>query len=111
MKKRILTCLSCCVLATTVQAQVPSLIKDTTDKKSQLRDYLNKTPPQSIFSHETSIGNIYTLPYDNMPCVVPNITNIAKMPNSIQQLPQAWMPNAIPRRELIPKPKSNKKSP
>ena len=111
MKKLILICLSCCLLATTLEAQVPTSIKDTTDKKSQMRDYLKKTLPQSNFSHKTSTGNIYILPYDNMPCLVPDMNNLAKMPNSIERFPESRMPNAIPRRQLIPKPNNNKKSP
>jgi hypothetical protein len=111
MKQVLLTYLLSCILATTVQAQVPYPAIDTTHKKPQSKDYLRNTLPQDNFSHKTPKGSIYILPYDNMSCLVPDMSSVAKMPGSYQPLPKNTMPNVIPRRELIPKPNRKKESP
>jgi hypothetical protein len=106
MKKLILGSVSMFIV-TTLQAQMPSPAIDTANKKSQEVMYLNSTLlRQGSYSHSTSKGDVYILPYDNMPCLVPNMRQVAPMPGSIQRVPESRMPNATPRRELIPKQKN-----
>ena len=84
-------------------AQMPSArIVDTTHKK--VRDGLiTSLLVEGRFSHHTSKGKVYILPDDNMPCLVPDMEQTAKMPGSTQPMPENRMPNVIPPRRLIPK--------
>ena len=107
MKKLILISCGCYVCSYGVHAQLPNFTIDTANKKSRINKYLNKTLPEGSFSHETSKGSVYILPYDNTPCLVPDMNNVAKMPGSFQPIRDNTMPNAIPRRRLIPKPNKN----
>lgn len=54
------------------------------------------------YSHTTSKGKIYIMPYDNMPCLVPDMKG-TRMPGTTPPLQD--MPNATPKQELIPKEK------
>ena len=101
---------SCALLiSNALLAQGPSATFDTTDRRSQAEAWKkNSLISQGKFSHTTPKGKVYILPYDNMPCLVPDMQKVAQMPGSTQKLPESRMPNAIPRRELIPK---QKKSP
>ena len=93
-------CLLC--VAKVVSAQPPSVTVDTTYKI--LPDAKrNSLLSQGSFSHNTSKGKVYTLPPDNMPCLVPDMQKVVPMPGSYQKAPQNRMPNILPRRELIPK--------
>lgn len=56
--------------------------------------------PQATYSHTTSRGKVYNLPIDNMPCLVPDMNQVAPMPG--YKMPEGRMPNAIPRQPLIP---------
>ena len=89
-------------------AQMPSTTLDTTDKRSlgpaQMKNTLLS---DGKFSHTTSKGKVYILPYDNMPCLVPDMQKVAQLPGSTQKLPESRMPNATPRRDLIPKQKKS----
>ena len=64
--------------------------------------------PQATFSHQTSRGKVYTLPIDNMPCLVPDMQQVSPMPGQ-RYFPEGRMPNAIPRQRIIPEEKENKK--
>lgn len=64
--------------------------------------------PQATFSHNTSRGKIYTLPIDNMPCLVPDMKQVATMPGQYS-MPEGRMPNAIPRQRIIPDEKEKEK--
>ncbi|MBC7827317.1 MAG: hypothetical protein H7122_06205 [Chitinophagaceae bacterium] len=87
-------------------AQIPSVTIDTSDRKGPLRGAVkNSLLSLGRVSHTTSRGTIYSLPYDNMPCLVPHMDQLARMPGSIQRVPENKMPNAMPRREMIPKQK------
>ncbi|HKH60111.1 MAG TPA: hypothetical protein VKA49_04730 [Flavitalea sp.] len=89
-------------------AQMPSITLDTIGKRSLVETQIkNSLLSQGKFSHTTSKGKVYILPYDNMPCLVPDMEKVAQMPGSTQKLPESRMPNAIPRRELIPKQKKS----
>lgn len=96
---------SCLLLAGNILiAQAPAI--DTSDKKSLFEGTINNSfLSQGKYSHTTSKGKVYTLPYDNMPCLVPDMQSVAPMPGSVQRFPESRMPNAIPRRNLIPKQK------
>jgi len=87
-------------------AQEPSVrFVDTTDKKNLLPLVKNFLLDQGRFSYHTPRGKVYILPYDNMPCLVPEMQSIAKMPRTMQPMPESRMPNALPRTEMIPKQK------
>ena len=68
----------------------------------------NSLLPQSKFSHNTSKGKIYTLPYDHMPCLVPDMDQVARMPQ--HNMPLGKMPNAVPLQPLIPGEEKEKKN-
>jgi hypothetical protein len=70
----------------------------------QLRGQL----PQATFSHNTSKGKVYTLPVDNMPCLVPDMDQVSRMPGQYFT-PDNRMPNALPKQEIIPKEKKAEK--
>ena len=96
------------LISNALLAQVPSTTLDTTDKRSQAEAWIkNSLLSQGKFSHSNSKGKVYILPYDNMPCLVPDMQKVAQMPGSTQKLPESRMPNVIPRRELIPKQKKS----
>lgn len=74
--------------------------------------YLNLTSPSSVgllpqakFSHKTPKGSIYTLPIDNMPCLVPDMGYTKRMPNTKPGKPSPYMPNVYPKYYVIPKEK------
>lgn len=86
-----------------VHAQNPYVIIDTASKKPWGAGNFNNTLlKQGSISHSTSKGDIYILPYDKMPCLVPDMQQVAPMPGSIQTIPESRMPNAIPRKRMIP---------
>jgi hypothetical protein len=60
--------------------------------------------PKAKYSHTTSKGKVYILPYDNMPCLVPDMKQVRPMPGS--KMPEGNMPNALPRLQVIPKSKN-----
>lgn len=111
----------CCAILTGVyaQAQDPNrsdnlerkfkekiLWKDSTVRRFIQPDALLR---QGTFSHRTDRGDIYILPYDNMPCLVPNMRNLAQMPGSSERMvPKDNMPNVTPRYRL-PQPKKEHK--
>lgn len=88
------------LISVAAAAQISAPTLDSTAKKAPFTRTLIE---ESNYSHSTSKGKIYTLPYDNMPSLVPDMNQVAQMPGSIQKLPHSGMPNAVPRRELIPK--------
>ena len=102
--KKLMFVLGSIFIVAALQAQTPSPTVDTVNKKHQNVMFLNSTLlQQGSFSHSTPKGDVYILPYDNMPCLVPDMKQVAPMPGSIQKVPESRMPNATPRRELIPK--------
>lgn len=58
--------------------------------------------PQAVFSHKTSKGSIYNLPVDNMPCLVPGMDKVSRMPGKYFILPESKMPNVMPKQRIIP---------
>lgn len=64
--------------------------------------------PQATFSHNTSRGKVYTLPIDNMPCLVPDMNQVSRMPGQYFT-PDSRMPNVMPKQEIIPKEKKEEK--
>ena len=102
--KHLLSCAALLFVAKLLTAQEPHITIDTADKKTLFPGTMNNSfLKQGTYSHTTSKGKVYTLPYDNMPCLVPNMRTVTPMPGSVQKAPGNKMPNATPRRELIPK--------
>jgi hypothetical protein len=56
--------------------------------QKQLQDYLQRKKFQNNLLANKQ-GNVILLPQDNMPCIVPDTSGIAKMPNS-------WGTTAVP---------------
>ena len=100
MKKTALA-IGLCTATLLAAAQDTSPTVDTTRKRTPTT-FKNNLLEEGKFSHSTSKGKVYILPYDNMPCLVPNTDQVARMPGSIQRAPQNRMPNAMPKRRLIP---------
>ena len=55
------------------------------------------------YSHRTAKGKVYMLPYDNMPCLMPDSSYYSRMP--VRTLPgyRNRMPNLTPQYRLKPK--------
>lgn len=64
--------------------------------------------PQATFSHNTSKGKVYTLPIDNMPCLVPDMKQVSRMPGIYPPV-DSRMPNALPKQQIIPRDKKEEK--
>ena len=94
----------CVIAATNLKAQSPLTTIDTANRSQLMATRLLE---EGKYSHTTSRGKVYTLPYDNMPCLVPRMNDLAPMPGAQQRYPQGKMPNAVPRRQLIPKHKDS----
>jgi len=59
------------------------------------------TGPKAKLLGQSSLGSIYAMPQDNMPCLVPTpIQN--SMPVAVPPPSALVMPNAIPKQNLIP---------
>ncbi len=56
--------------------------------------------PKAKLIGQSSLGAVYAMPLDNMPCLVPNMGK----ENFVFPLPGADMPNPIPKQDLIPSP-------
>ena len=95
-------CLSLTSALATAQISSPAL-----DSAARKAPFTKSLIEQGSYSHSTSKGKVYILPYDNMPCLVPDMSQVTPMPGSIQKLPESRMPNAVPRRQLIPKQKNS----
>ena len=71
---------------------------DTINSQKKFMDYyrnFKKPGPGPLYSHDAAIGKVYTMPYDNMPCLVPDKNQLAPMPCA-KPTPQGSMPNATP---------------
>ena len=97
MRKIVLT-LFVVMSALAVVAQDLSPAIDTA-RKRPVTSFNNTILSESKFSHTTSKGKVHILPYDNMPCLVPNMHKVTPMPGSVQPQPNSKMPNALPRRK------------
>lgn len=87
-------------------ANVPNttlLLIDTTTpeawKKRQVQT-VQTWLEQARLSHNTSKGKVYIMPFDNMPCLVPDVKKTVPMPG-IKPLPDSRMPNAF-RKQHTP---------
>ncbi len=59
--------------------------------------------PKATLKESSAWGNIYTLPVDNMPCLVPDIGLFKPIPNSaIKGFPYSLMLNPFKKEYLIP---------
>ncbi|MFT3823103.1 MAG: hypothetical protein QM731_04250 [Chitinophagaceae bacterium] len=61
------------------------------------------TLAQAVYSHQTSRGKVYTMQPDNMPCLVPDMKQVASMPD-YQPDPtfRNYIPNPYRSQKLIP---------
>ena len=96
--KKISLCTLSVLGALVAMAQAPSSAIDTAERRPPT-SFNNTTLSESKFSHTTSKGKVYILPYDNMPCLVPSMEKVAPMPGSVQRYPNSKMPNALPPRK------------
>ena len=74
----------------------PTIPVDTTGERFRKADGLIQRRgllPQATFSHNTSRGKVYTLPIDNMPCLVPDMQQVRPMPGQYF-MPDNRMQNA-----------------
>lgn len=80
------------VITTTAKSQVVKVIpkqKVTTIKPSK-KKYLNDfIKVENTFNH-----SVYIAPLDGMPCLAPNTTVIAKIPNAVSDSIFTYIPNA-----------------
>lgn len=54
------------------------------------------------FSHSTANGSVYNMAPDNMPCLVPNMNKVERMPiGSSSKKNIDRMPNAIPKNKIV----------
>jgi hypothetical protein len=92
--------------------QSPVIAIDTTGERyKRLEGLIQRRGllPQATFSHNTSKGKVYTLPIDNMPCLVPDMDQVSRMPGQYFT-PDNRMPNVMPKQEIIPKEKKAEKN-
>lgn len=77
---------------------------DTT-KQKELLDQLQTLRRQNSasLSHRTSSGRVYQMKPDNMPCLVPNMDQLATMPVKPMPGSPGVMPNPLKRGETVPK--------
>ncbi len=92
---------------TVIDYSKPFVWRDTTNNKlrktfEQLAR-IRLAEIQGQYSHTTPIGKVYVLTPDNMPCLVPYKNANALMPGSIPKiLIPEQMPNAVPKKKIIP---------
>jgi hypothetical protein len=60
-----------------------------------------KQPQQAILLSENTLGKVYALPIDNMPCLVPYTANKALMPFYNTPLLYPGIPNPFPKQDLL----------
>jgi hypothetical protein len=58
--------------------------------------------PKAKLIGQSSLGSIYAMPTDNMPCLIPTTISDNLMPVFMPPASNLFMPNAIPRQNLIP---------
>lgn len=116
--KQLLLLLTACVSLTTTQAQEDQLDAPKVDAEALLRRYrqeqVNKLPTDSVYTYKHLLipGNgkpgVYSLPQDNMPCIVPDSTKTVRIPNAWKGLAKPpyrskppRMPNLSTRPEFL----------
>lgn len=79
-------------------------IDTTGERYRQLKGLieLRSQLPPATYSHSTPGGKVYIMPVDNMPCLVPDMKQVRRMPG-VYVTPDSRMPNAIPKQPLINK--------
>lgn len=79
-------------------------VRPSSDTPTIKRSPINNTYNKDWYNEETmvdatSLGKVYKMRVDNMLCLVPNATKIARMPVKKTQAPER-MPNAYSRRRM-----------
>ena len=100
---------------TTAQAQTEGLDAPKIDGESLLRRYrqeqVNKIPGDSAYTYKHLLipgdgkPGVYSLPQDNMPCIVPDSTKTVRVPNAwkgSRKLPYKSKPPRIPNLSVRP---------
>ena len=103
MKRVLLTTFLLSGIAATAQQPVQLFKADTTGEGLRKMEIINMQKsllPEATYSHITPRGKVYKLPIDNMPCLVPDMKQVSRMPLAI--LPEGRMPNAFPKQRLLP---------
>jgi hypothetical protein len=60
-----------------------------------------KKPQQATLLSANTLGKVYALPIDNMPCLIPHTSNEALMPVYNTPLLYPGIPNPFPKQDLI----------
>ena len=60
------------------------------------------TPPMAKFSFQNNFGKVYTLPKDNMPCLVPDMQKVIPIPTSKNYFENSLMLNPYKKEDIIP---------
>lgn len=108
MKPLLLVCFLLTALFSTAQFKTPASKFSFNNDNGFLRkgNYIQPsnglTFPTATFSHENSLGKIYILPADKMPCLVPDINHSIPIPNAKTPFTNSLMLNPYAKEELIP---------
>jgi hypothetical protein len=87
-------------------SSLPTALTDTSELRKQPLLALknnNLWLSKARFSHTTDKGQVYTMPIDNMPCLVPDMKKAAPMP--IHRMPKQRMPNLYRFHPRVPQSK------
>lgn len=116
---KVLLLLTICIASFSASAQV--MDKETFQKRVEEfnKKYKNNRMPNGIISlvkpelrsnQDLSIpltartSRVQSLPLDGMPCIVPDVTEIAAMPNAATKVEvfKSAIPNAVPVQPVLP---------
>ena len=92
------------------EPDIKKLIDKSAAKNFQLNKNTNQPKVYPMFKAPYIVEakrepGIYALPRDNMPCIVPDVNNIAPMPNALSyfQVPKAGrMPGIGNKKSILP---------
>lgn len=93
---------SCICAAASAQTSIPKTLQELLPARPAA---FTKTPLQSQarLLSVTAAGKLYALPQDNMPCLVPDKTTTAVIPNAAPfVIPGNTIRNALPVLPVIP---------
>ena len=81
-----------------VKLPVRSMADTTSPKRALANDiYIKKWYHDGVLLNANSMGKVYSMPVDNMACLVSDNTRISRMPVKKTKVPEQ-MPNAFSRR-------------
>ena len=108
MKPTLIVCFCLFAVFTNAQFKTPAsrfkfnneLIKPNSLTAAPLS--LVSSQPQATVIATNEFWKVYALPKDNMPCLVPNISQIVTMPNARKYFDNSLMLNPYKKEEIIP---------